>query len=451
MAKDLYVQSNFNENIYIRRDDINGQQNFIYNCQVRNVETLPTEVGRFALGCELLVIETGKEYNNTSPTTTPDWDEVGDDPTIYTADGTLTGNRGVDIDGNQLRIGGLLNTTGSVIWGITDPFVQGFNVLVNGAVSELIGGINYSSVSAVGDLSGIGVADFGRVDIIQNDTNDGRVFEILVNDDGFGNNSPGFNRLVFNADETIFNFFNQNSEETSFGRGGEDGADDVSSNFTMDDRKARVSFDRDLANGTTQQGEIEARDDHAWIRSRFIDASDDRYEAIVEARHNDGSRMKASLLLQTNISSSKTTINKLTLSETGLEVDVLESMTPPDLPSTKLLGYVNNKIVDTGIRLFGINRTNRTRISNYTATSSDGDFFLDATNNSVELTLETAAGANTQSRKRSIINVNNTNAVTVVPNGSEKIYYLGVAETSITLLLGESITISSDGSDWYVV
>jgi len=214
---------------------------------------------------------------------------------IYTASGTLTGNREVDIDGNQMRIGGLLNTTGSVNWGISDPFGQGHNILVNGVVSETKGGIEYSSESAVGDLSGIGITDFGRINAIENDTNDARIFETWNNDDGFGNNSPGFVRQIFNADETIINFFNQNSQETSFGRGGADGADDVSSNFTMDDVRARVKFDRDLANGTTQQGELEAREDYAIIKSQFTDASDDDYRAVVETRHNNGTGMSAKM------------------------------------------------------------------------------------------------------------------------------------------------------------
>ena len=247
----------------------------------------------------------------------------GSSDNIYTASGTLTGNREVDIDGNQMRIGGLLNTTGSVNWGISDPFGQGHDVLVNGFVSETKGGIEYSSASAVGDLSGIGITDFGRINALQNDTNDARMFEIWSNDDGFGNNSPAFARQIFNDDESRFNFFNQNSEETSFGRGGVDGADDVGSNFTMNDTRARVRFDRDLANGTTQQGEIEARKDYTWIKSQFTDASDDDYRAIVEARHNDGSGMKASLLLETDISSSTTVLNELTLSETGISLATL--------------------------------------------------------------------------------------------------------------------------------
>jgi len=103
MAKDLYVQSNFNENIYIRRDDINGQQNFIYNCQVRNVETLPTEAGRFNQGCQIVVATTGAEFNNTALLgDTPVWVAVGGGgDTLYTADGQLTGARTVDQDGNN--------------------------------------------------------------------------------------------------------------------------------------------------------------------------------------------------------------------------------------------------------------------------------------------------------------------------------------------------------------
>ena len=238
---------------------------------------------------------------------------------IYTASGTLTGNREVDIDGNQMRIGGLLNTTGSVNWGISDPFGQGHNILVNGFVSETKGGIEYSSASAVGDFSGLGITDFGRLDAIQNDTNDARMFEVWSNDDGFGNNSPAFGRQIFNADETIANFFNQNSEETSFGRGGVDGADDVGSNFTMNGQRARVRFDRDLANGTTQQGEIEAREDYASIQSQFTDASDDDYRAVVETRHNDGSGMTTRMIL----SGPSGNINQFTVSETGMSLQEL--------------------------------------------------------------------------------------------------------------------------------
>ena len=244
---------------------------------------------------------------------------TGGIPNIYTADGTLTGNREVDIDGNQMRIGGLLNTTGSVNWGISDPFGQGFNILINGFVSETKGGIEYSSASATGDLSGLGITDFGRIDALQNDTNDARIFEVWSNDDGFGNNSPAFSRQIFNADETIVNFFNQNSEETSFGRGGVDGADDVGSNFTMDDSKARIRFDRDLANGTTQQGEIEAREDYASIQSQFTDASDDDYRAVVETRHNDGSGMTTRMIL----SGPSGNINQFTVSETGMSLQEL--------------------------------------------------------------------------------------------------------------------------------
>ena len=238
---------------------------------------------------------------------------------IYTASGTLTGNREVDIDGNQMRIGGLLNTTGSVNWGISDPFGQGHNILVNGFVSETKGGIEYSSASAVGDFSGLGVTDFGRLDAIQNETNDGRVLELLLNDDGFGNNSPGFSRQIFNADETIINFFNQNSEETSLGRGGVDGADDFGSSFTMNGQRARVLFDKDFANGTTGKGEIEARDNYSWIESQFIDAGDDEYTATVEARHNDGSGMTTRMIL----SGPSGTINQFTVSETGMSLEEL--------------------------------------------------------------------------------------------------------------------------------
>jgi hypothetical protein len=81
-----------------------------------------------------------------------------------------------------------------------------------------------------------------------------------------------------------------------------------------------------------------------------------------------------------------------------------------------------------------------------TLTNRHHTILCDGTSNTVTINLPTAVGITGRIYNIKAINVDN--AVTVDANGTEEI---DGSATAITLSLMESITIQSDGSNWWII
>ena len=87
-----------------------------------------------------------------------------------------------------------------------------------------------------------------------------------------------------------------------------------------------------------------------------------------------------------------------------------------------------------------------TKTSDYTATIYDYTILADGTSNTVTITLPTAVGIT--GRIYNIKCIDDTSVCDVDPNGTEEID--GVS-TNFDLINGESITIQSDGANWWII
>lgn len=87
-----------------------------------------------------------------------------------------------------------------------------------------------------------------------------------------------------------------------------------------------------------------------------------------------------------------------------------------------------------------------TQTSDYTATDNDS-IWADASTAQVTVTLPSPSSA-AQVR---VVATDTTNGVTLAENGSEGINDQSGSNSTITMQTGESITVESDGSTWWVV
>jgi hypothetical protein len=111
------------------------------------------------------------------------------------------------------------------------------------------------------------------------------------------------------------------------------------------------------------------------------------------------------------------------------------------IPSTVVEGYLE---VQGGISTVVVTVTN---VNPYTLDETDSTVLCDATSNAVTINLP-STGDVREGLIYTIKAINADNTVTVSPDGTEEID--GV-NASITLSLMESITIQSDGSNWWII
>ena len=90
-------------------------------------------------------------------------------------------------------------------------------------------------------------------------------------------------------------------------------------------------------------------------------------------------------------------------------------------------------------------KTTATKTEDYTITSSDGTIIVDASSNTVTITLPTAVGINGTSYM--IKCIDDTFTVTVDTDGAETID----AELTQTLNQNDNISIVSDGANWIII
>jgi len=303
MANDTYVQSNFNQNVWIRRDDINGQQNEIDLIQLRDTETLPTEENRYNQGCQLIVAESGAEYNNISETGTPEWVEVGGSGVnIYNADGTLTADRTVDIDGKSIVFQGQapgFPTGDTMSMGASDD-LAGFGLPSYGfSGSHTLNGLPFNYLNAVVDLDpGVRNAHYmGFLDLSGTSQEQATTTMYLVDD--AGDFSPAVQSVVTGFDDL-------GSETTAY-QGieiREAGFVHISElDFTQN--RVRVRFDRAEVNydyddgNVIETGSLSARSGETYIRSTYEDGGlGINNRASFEAR---GTGLQAEMKVQDDI------------------------------------------------------------------------------------------------------------------------------------------------------
>lgn len=334
MAKDLYVQSKFNSNIWIRRDDINGDEDTIYNCQLRDSTTLPTDQGRFALGCELLVVDSGEEYNNIGTGLIPIWEQVGasytftnglyDDAGTVKLGGTLIEDTEIDTDEYVFAFGGLVDGVGTVQTGIKDFLGIGNKIYANGFYLDTVGADDFVTLEAVGNLTNLGITEFTRATILQAPTLGRFIFQGFLHDDGNGNNSPGYGVQVFNDANNIASFYNQNSGEQSFGYFNASGTDTYTSSYTSTVDSNLSTFRTQTAGGDDITTRSDLREDYGEWYTFFDlgDAGTDTTRAGTYANHGYGINPYVQLYAAKRVGGSlRTSKREITLDKEVLELN----------------------------------------------------------------------------------------------------------------------------------
>lgn len=105
---------------------------------------------------------------------------------------------------------------------------------------------------------------------------------------------------------------------------------------------------------------------------------------------------------------------------------------------------VSSNVAGTGSG--GTAWTQTTATSDYTASDNES-IWADSSTSAVTITLPSPAS----SSHIRVVNIDDSNGVTLSENSSEGINDHGGSQSTITLADGESITVESDGSTWWVV